>query len=63
MSVHLRTFLYLREHLPPPSNVRGEVEFELPDQASLKDLFIALGFEHRLGMRIFDTAVDYTFQG
>ena len=62
MRVHLRVFSYLREYLPPHSNVRGAVEFELPDQASLKDLFIALGFERHLGMRIFDTEVDHTFQ-
>ena len=62
MIVHLRVFSYLQEHLPPPSNARGEVEFELPDQASLKDLFIALGFERRLGTRIFDTEVGHTFQ-
>jgi|GEM_PF-206693 len=60
--VYLRVFSYLREYLPPPSNAYGEVEFELPDQATLKDLFIALGFERRLGMRIFDSEVGYTFQ-
>lgn len=62
MRIYLRVFSYLREYLPPHSNARGVVEFELPDQASLKDLFIALGFERRLGMRIFDTEVDHTFQ-
>jgi molybdopterin converting factor small subunit len=62
MRVQLRVFSYLREYLPPHNNERGEVEFELPEQASLKDLFIALGLERRLGKKIFDVEVDHTFQ-
>jgi molybdopterin converting factor small subunit len=62
MRIHLRVFSYLREYLPSHSSVRGELELDLPAQASLQDLFIALGFERRLGMAIFDTEVDHTFQ-
>jgi hypothetical protein len=62
MRVQLRIFSYLPEYLPSHSNARGELELDLPDQASLKDLFIALGFKRRLGMQIFDAEVEHTFQ-
>ena len=62
MKVQLRVFSYLREYLPSHSNARGEFELDLPDLVNLKDLFIALGFERRLGTKIFDTQVDHTFQ-
>lgn len=62
MRVQLRVFSYLPEYLSSHSNAPRELELDLPDQASLKDLFIALGFERRLGTEIFDTQVDHTFQ-
>ncbi len=62
MKVQLRVFSYLREYLPPHSNARGEMALDLPDPACLKDLFIALRLERRLGTKIFDTPVDHTFQ-
>jgi molybdopterin converting factor small subunit len=62
MKVKLRVFSYLREHLPPNANARGEMALDLPDGASLKDLFRALGLERRLGAKIFDEQVDHTFQ-
>ena len=62
MKVKLRAFSYLREFLPPGANSRGEVELDLPEQASVKDLFVALGLDRRLGARIFEAEVDHTFQ-
>lgn len=62
MKVQLHVFSYLREYLPSHSNARGEFELDLPDLVNLKDLFIALGYESRLGTKIFDTQVDHTFQ-
>ncbi len=62
MKLKLRVFSYLREYLPPGANARGEVELDLPDQASLKDLFIALGLDRRLGPKIFEAEVGHTFQ-
>jgi molybdopterin converting factor small subunit len=63
MKVHLRAFASLREHFPKEQHRRpGEAEFELPDEATLRDLFLALGLDKRLGSGIFDSAVDHTFQ-
>ena len=62
MKVRVRAFANLREYLPPHRNSRGEVELDLPDQATLKDLFIALGLEKRLGNKIFDSEVNHIFQ-
>jgi molybdopterin converting factor small subunit len=62
MKIKLRAFSYLREYLPPGSDARGKSELDLPDQASLRDLFIALGLDRRLGSKIFETEVDHTFQ-
>jgi len=62
MKVRLRAFSYLREHLPPGASARGEMELDLPDQATLKDVFIALGLDRRLGAKIFESEVGHTFQ-
>lgn len=62
MIVHLRAFSYLREYLPAGSSARGAVDLELPEPATLKDLFIALGLEQRLGAKIFAAPVEHTFQ-
>ena len=62
MKVRVRAFANLREYLPPHRTARGEVEFDLPDRSTLRDLFIALGFDQRLGSKIFDSEVDHTFQ-
>jgi molybdopterin converting factor small subunit len=62
MKIRLRAFANLRQYLPAYRNSRGEVELDLPDRAILKDLFIALGLERRLGNKIFDSEVDHTFQ-
>ena len=62
MKVRLRLFSYLQEYLPSDSDIKGEFEIDLPDRANLKDLFIILGFERRLGNQIFDSQVDHTFQ-
>jgi molybdopterin converting factor small subunit len=62
MKVKVHFFSYLREYLPPQSSARGELELWLPDQSSLKDMFIALGFDRRLGKEIFDAEVGHTFQ-
>jgi molybdopterin converting factor small subunit len=63
MRVHLRAFASLREYLPKePYSKPGEAELELSNEATLKDLFIALGLERQLGVKIFDSQVDHTFQ-
>jgi molybdopterin converting factor small subunit len=62
MKVQVQVFSYLREYLPPGTSSRGEVELELDDQATLRDLFTALGFERRLGSNIFNEKVENTFQ-
>jgi len=63
MKVRLRAFANLREYLPMELYSKpGEAELELPDEATLRDLFLALGLEQRLGSSIFDSAVEYTFQ-
>lgn len=62
MKVHLRLFSYLREYLPPGSSDRGEADLDLPEPATLKDLFVALGLDRRLGKKIFEAQVDHTFQ-
>jgi molybdopterin converting factor small subunit len=63
MRVHLRAFASLREYLPKGTYSKpGEAELELSDEATLKDLFIALGLERQLGVKIFDSQVDHIFQ-
>jgi molybdopterin converting factor small subunit len=62
MKVHVQVFSFLRDYLPPGSSPRGELEVHLPDGADLKDLFISLGIDRRMGQDIFAGEVDNTFQ-
>jgi molybdopterin converting factor small subunit len=62
MKVHVQVFSYLREYLPPNSNERGQLALDLPDQATLQDLFVALGIAAHLGEKIFTSEVNNTFQ-
>jgi len=61
MKVRVQVFSYLRDYLPPSSQ-RGELEVALADGATLKDLFIALGIDQRIGRDIFAAEVNNTFQ-
>ena len=62
MNVHVQVFSFLREYLPAGSSSRGELDLELPEGACLKDLFLALGLDRRLGQGIFTAEVNNTFQ-
>jgi len=62
MHVHVQVFSFLREYLPPGSSQRGELDVSLAEGATLKDLFIALGLDRRIGRDIFAGEVGNTFQ-
>jgi molybdopterin converting factor small subunit len=62
MKVQVQVFSYLRDYLPPGSSPRGELEVELPEGSTLKDLFIDLGIDQRLGRDIFSSPLGNIFQ-
>jgi molybdopterin converting factor small subunit len=62
MRVTVQVFSYLREYLPPNSDMRGQLALDLPEGAVLQDLFIELGIAARLGEKIFASDVNNTFQ-
>lgn len=62
MKVHVQVFSFLRSYLPPGSSQRGELDVELGDEATLKDLFQCLGIDRHISQDIFAVAVDHTFQ-
>ena len=62
MKVHVQVFSFLREYLPEDTSARGELDVELPEQATLKDLFLQLGIDRHMGVEIFDMQVENTFQ-
>jgi molybdopterin converting factor small subunit len=62
MRVTVQVFSYLREYLPPNSDMHGQLALDLPEDAVLQDLFIELGITTRLGEKIFTSDVNNTFQ-
>jgi len=62
VKIRLHAFAHLRDYLPPGSRAHGEVDLELPEPATVKDVFILLGLERRLGAQIFDAPVEHAFQ-
>ncbi len=62
LNIHVQVFSFLRDFLPLNSSQRGEVDIELPSQATLKDLFIALGIDKKIDQDVFAAEVNHTFQ-
>lgn len=62
MNIHVQVFSYLREYLPPNSSSGGELDLDMPEGATLKDLFVTLGIDRQMGNHIFSTQVHNTFQ-
>jgi len=62
MKVHVQVFSFLRNYLPPGSSQRGELDVDLGEGATLKDLFQCLGIERRISQDIFAAEVNHTFQ-
>ncbi len=62
MKVHVQVFSFLRNYLPSGSSQRGELDVDLGEGATLKDLFQCLGIERRINQDIFAAEVSHTFQ-
>jgi molybdopterin converting factor small subunit len=59
MHVHVKLFSSLRKLLPES---RGEQDFELPDETSLRDLLLRLGFETYFGDASLEKGLDNAVQ-
>ncbi|GAB4482168.1 MAG: hypothetical protein Kow0088_24930 [Anaerolineales bacterium] len=62
MKISVRVFSFLRENLSVATNERGEAELELPDGATLKDLFLTLGIDRQMKDDLFSGSVQRAFQ-
>lgn len=62
MKISVRVFSFLRENLSVATNERGEADLELPDGATLKDLFLTLGIDRQMKDDLFSGSVQRAFQ-
>jgi molybdopterin converting factor small subunit len=61
MKVQVQLFSFLRECLPPSAE-RGRAEVELPDQATIRDLFLQLGLHKSMQSNILESKLADVFE-
>lgn len=62
MKVQVQVFSFLRDFLPQASRQSGEVEVDLPETATLQDLFVCLGIHRQIQQDIFAHELNHSFQ-
>lgn len=61
MKIQVQLFSFLRECLPPSAE-GGRIEIDLPDQATIRDLFIQLGLHKSMQSNILESSLADVFE-
>lgn len=61
MKVQVQLFSFLRECLPPSAE-GGRAEIELPEQASIRELFVQLGLHKNMQSNILESNLADVFE-